>query len=65
VAYAKMKEGSVMNSKSMRRRLAELVPEFMIPSQFVFDHALTITENGKIDRTKVLRHIHQGSNESG
>lgn len=63
VAYVRKKEGCAMDAKVMRRRLAELIPGYMIPSQFVFDHALAINENGKIDRTKILRHLNQGSND--
>jgi len=63
VAYVKTKEGSVIDAKTMRRRLAELIPGYMIPSQFVFDHALAINANGKIDRTRIQRHLHQGDND--
>lgn len=63
VAYVKTKEGSVIDAKTMRRRLAELIPGYMIPSQFVFDHALAINANGKIDRTRIQQHLHQGDND--
>ncbi len=63
VAYVKMKDGRVTDAKSMRRHLAGVIPGYMIPSKFVFDHALAINQNGKIDLTQVLRHLHQGSND--
>lgn len=65
VAYVRTKEGSVVDAKAIRRCLAEQIPGYMIPNQFVFDHALAINENGKIDRTKILRHLDQGSNHIG
>jgi acyl carrier protein len=61
VAYVRNKEGSAMDTKAIRRRLAGQIPGYMIPSQFVFDDALAITANGKIDRTRILRHLNQGS----
>jgi amino acid adenylation domain-containing protein len=65
VAYVKSKEGGGIDAKAMRRRLAEQIPGYMIPSRFVFDAALAINDNGKIDRTRILRHLHQGSNDIG
>jgi amino acid adenylation domain-containing protein len=57
VAYVRSKEGSDIDAKTIRRRLAQQLPGYMIPSQFVFDHALAINANGKIDRAKILRHL--------
>jgi amino acid adenylation domain-containing protein len=65
VAYVRKKEGSDIDAKTIRRRLAEQIPGYMIPSQFVFDHALAINANGKIDRTNILRHLDQGSDGIG
>jgi amino acid adenylation domain-containing protein len=65
VAYVRKKEGSDIDAKTIRRRLAGQIPSYMIPSQYVFDHALAINENGKIDRRTILRHLDQGSNEVG
>jgi len=65
VAYVRRKEGSDLDAKTLRRRLAEQIPGYMIPSQFVFDHALTINVNGKIDRANILRHLDQGSGDIG
>lgn len=65
VAYVRKTEGSGIDAKTMRLRLAEQLPGYMIPSQFVFDHALAINVNGKIDRTQLLQHLDQGSNDFG
>ena len=65
VAYARRKEGSDIDAKAIRRRLTEQVPNYMIPSRFVFDDALAINGNGKIDRTKILRQLDQGSDNVG
>jgi amino acid adenylation domain-containing protein len=63
VAYVRAREGSVVDAKTLRQCLAEQIPQYMIPSQFIFDQALAINVNGKIDRAKILRH--QGSNDIG
>lgn len=63
VAYVSKKEGSGIDAKALRLRLAEQLPRYMIPSQFVFDHALAINENGKIDRSRILRQLAQRSND--
>jgi acyl-coenzyme A synthetase/AMP-(fatty) acid ligase len=54
VAHVRKREGGDIDAKSMRLRLAEKIPRYMIPSQFLFDDALAINENGKIDRAKIL-----------
>lgn len=64
VAYVSKRQGCELDAKAMRRRLAEQLPNYMIPSRFVFD-ALAINENGKIDRAKILRQLDQGSNDIG
>ena len=55
VAYVIKKEGSGIDAKTVRQHLAGQIPRYMIPSQFVFDHVLAINENGKLDRTQILR----------
>ncbi len=57
VAYVRKREGSDIDGKTIRRRLVEQIPSYMIPSQFIFDAALAINENGKIDRMKILLHL--------
>lgn len=59
VAYVKKTEDGSIDARAMRRRLAEEIPGYMIPSQFVIDHALAINENGKLDRAKIRRHLNR------
>jgi amino acid adenylation domain-containing protein len=56
VAYIKKSEGSYIDVKLIRRALAEWIPNYMIPSQYIFDEALAINANGKLDRTAILGH---------
>ena len=65
VAYVRKEDGSNVDARTIRLRLAERIPGYMIPNQFVFDHALAINENGKIDRAEILRNLAQRSNDSG
>ncbi len=65
VAYVRRKEGSDIDAHAVRVHLAAQLPRYMIPSRFVFDDALAINENGKIDRTQILRQLAQGSNDIG
>lgn len=65
IAYVRKKEGSNIDARTIRRCLGEQIPGYMIPSQFVFDEVLAINVNGKLDRTKILQHLHLGSNDIG
>lgn len=65
VAYVGRTPGSDLDAKELRRYLAEQLPAYMIPSQFVFDDALAVNENGKIDRSKIIRDLRKGSNDVG
>jgi len=49
-AYVVLKEGRTDTPAGLRRRLAQTLPDFMIPSAFVFMDALPLTPNGKLDR---------------
>ena len=50
VAYVVLRPGASRESRELRNYLAEKLPDFMIPSAFVFLDRLPQTPNGKIDR---------------
>jgi amino acid adenylation domain-containing protein len=50
VAYVVAGEESAPGISDLRRRLQEQLPDYMIPSAFVFLERLPLTANGKIDR---------------
>lgn len=50
VAYVTVREAKVLNATEMRMALARELPDYMIPSAFVFLDVLPLTANGKMDR---------------
>ncbi|HEX5863120.1 MAG TPA: AMP-binding protein, partial [Casimicrobiaceae bacterium] len=50
VAYLAVSEGAKRNSLLVRRRLAQQLPPYMLPSAILFVDALPLTASGKIDR---------------
>jgi amino acid adenylation domain-containing protein len=53
VAYVVVSDESI-NSNSLREYLKQQLPEYMVPSNFVFLEAFPLTPNGKIDRKALL-----------
>jgi amino acid adenylation domain-containing protein len=50
VAYVVPRAGADLKVESLRRVLAATLPDYMVPSNFVFLKSLPLTANGKIDR---------------
>jgi hypothetical protein len=49
-AYVVVRDGAFLSEEECRRRLAESLPDYMIPARVVFLGRLPLTPNGKIDR---------------
>jgi amino acid adenylation domain-containing protein len=56
VAYLVASAGSPESPAELRATLASKLPDYMVPSAFVFLPAFPLTDNGKIDR-KALLHL--------
>jgi surfactin family lipopeptide synthetase A len=50
VAYVVQKQGTVLTIHELHNFLKEKLPNYMVPSNFVFLDALPLTPNGKVDR---------------
>ncbi len=50
IAYVVPKPGTRLESADLRAALAATLPEYMVPSHFVFLDSFPLTANGKIDR---------------
>ncbi|MGI8581609.1 MAG: non-ribosomal peptide synthetase [Chitinophagaceae bacterium] len=51
VAYLIPKEGQMPVINDVRHFLSKTLPEYMLPSMFIFMESLPLTSNGKIDRS--------------
>jgi len=51
VSYLVLRSDASLKIADIRRRLREHIPEFMIPSAFVFLEKLPLTQNAKVDRS--------------
>ena len=49
-AYIVLKQDAEATARELRDYLRERLPDFMVPSAFVFLEALPLTSNGKVDR---------------
>src|SRR6202453_1805140 len=52
IAYLVMEKQTPPTIESMRSHLAETLPEYMVPAQYVFVETFPLTINGKLDRDK-------------
>jgi amino acid adenylation domain-containing protein len=50
VAYLVLRTGSVTDPSGLREFLGRRVPQFMVPSEFLFLETIPLTANGKVDR---------------
>jgi amino acid adenylation domain-containing protein len=64
VAYLVPKSGAKLEVADLRTALAAILPEYMVPSHFVFLDSFPLTANGKIDRNG-LPNPSAVENESG
>jgi acyl carrier protein len=55
VAYVVQSQGPATTAHELRAFLKEKLPEYMVPSAFVFLEAMPLTANGKPDRTALPR----------
>lgn len=51
VAYLVSRTGSTIDVEELRRQMGRRLPEYMVPSSFVFLDAVPRTPNGKVDRS--------------
>ena len=51
VAYAVTADGSAPSAHDLRSFLQQRLPDYMVPSAFMFLDSLPLTSNGKLDRT--------------
>ena len=50
VAYVSLHQGLTISTHELRKFLKGKLPEYMVPSAYVFLEALPLTPNGKVDR---------------
>lgn len=53
IAFWKKTAGIETETTDFRKYLAEIIPEYMIPAQFIMINSFPLTLNGKIDRKKL------------
>ena len=53
VGYVVARADAAPNVEELRKHLAEKMPEYMVPSAFVFMDTFPLTLNGKLDRAKL------------
>ncbi len=55
IAYVVTETGGRISVTELRDELKQKLPEYMVPSAFVWLDAMPLTENGKVDRKKLLQ----------
>jgi len=50
VAYVVLHSGMTSTTEELRKHLQQYLPDYMIPSHYIFLETLPLTENGKLDR---------------
>ncbi|MFO0700819.1 MAG: amino acid adenylation domain-containing protein [Nitrospira sp.] len=65
VAYVVCQEGSVPSQTELRTFLRSEIPEYMVPSRFVFLNAMPLTANNKVDRKALPSPASSFSDEQG
>jgi acyl-coenzyme A synthetase/AMP-(fatty) acid ligase/acyl carrier protein len=56
VGFAVLAEGATATAITVRRSLAELLPDYAVPSRVVLLEQMPLNRNGKIDRSKLERY---------
>ena len=57
VAYVQLKQEGALSIKEIKALLAEVIPSYMIPNQFILRNDLPINDNGKLDKHAILQMI--------
>ncbi len=65
VAYLVPRDGAEPSPVELRGRLAERLPEYMLPGRFVTLERIPLTPNGKLDRRALPRPEASGSGRAG
>jgi acyl-coenzyme A synthetase/AMP-(fatty) acid ligase len=65
VAYISAPEANSRTSYRLRKDLRERLPEYMVPSTFVFLNRLPLTPNGKVDVRALAAHGSNGEGSTG
>ncbi|PEA82337.1 non-ribosomal peptide synthetase [Bacillus pseudomycoides] len=53
--YAYITTNTVLSAEKIKKELSKRLPTYMIPSHFVFMKSFPINQNGKIDRTALMK----------